>query len=81
MVHFDADETLTEDPRPMLVKSMQRHKNQMRVWKAQFYFTDNDLAVYDQEDKTLMVSERRRYYRINWREPHFFRNSPSQTWP
>jgi hypothetical protein len=78
---LDADEMLTEDPRPMLVKAMQRNKNQMRVWQAQFYFTDNDLAVYDQEDKTLKVSERRRYYRINWREPRFFRNSPFKSWP
>jgi hypothetical protein len=44
----------------MLIKAMQRYKNQMRVWQAQFYFTDNDLAVYDQENKSLKVSERRR---------------------
>lgn len=78
---LDADEMLTEDPRPMLVKAVQRKKNQMRVWQAQFYFTDNDLAVYDKEDKTVNVSVRRRYYRINWREPRFFRNSPSKSWP
>jgi hypothetical protein len=53
----------------------------MRVWQAQFYFTDKDLAVYGQEDKTLTVSERRRYYRINWRELRFFRNSPGESWP
>lgn len=78
---LDADEMLINDPRPMLIKAMQRYKNQMRVWQAQFYFTDNDLAVYDQENKSLKVSERRRYYRINWREPRFFRNSPSEKWP
>ena len=77
---LDADEMLTEDPRPMLIKAMQRNKDQMRVWQAQFYFTDKDLAVYDQEDKALEVSKRRRYYRINWREPRFFRNSPSKKW-
>ena len=78
---LDADEMLTDDPRPMLKKAMQRGKSQMRVWQAQFYFTDKDLAVYDQEDKSRLVSERRRYYRINWREPRFFRNSPDQIWP
>jgi hypothetical protein len=78
---LDADEMLVEDPRPMLAKAAQRKKNQMRVWQAQFYFTDNDLAVYDNEDKSLPVPERRRYYRINWREPRFFKNSPSQKWP
>jgi glycosyltransferase involved in cell wall biosynthesis len=77
---LDADEMLTEDPRPMLVKAMQRKKNQMRVWQAQFYFTDHDLGAYEKEDKAQSVSQRRRYYRINWREPRFFRNSPGQTW-
>ncbi len=78
---LDADELLTEDPRPMLVKAMQFDRNQMRVWQAQFYFTDKDLAVYDKEDKSELVSQRRRYYRINWREPRFFRNSPDHKWP
>lgn len=78
---LDADEMLTEDPRPMLVRATQRSKNQMRVWQAQFYFTDKDLALYDHENIELSVSERRRYYRINWREPRFFRNSPSEKWP
>lgn len=78
---LDADEMLIEDPRPMLLKATKRNKNQMRVWQAQFYFTDNDLRVYDNEDKSLPVPQRRRYYRINWREPRFFRNSPNQKWP
>jgi glycosyltransferase involved in cell wall biosynthesis len=77
---LDADELLIEDPRPMLVKAMQHDKNQMRVWQAQFYFTDEDLKNYDKEDKQLGVPERRRYYRINWREPRFFRNFPTQKW-
>ena len=77
---LDADEMLIEDPRPMLIKAMQQKKNQMRVWQAQFYFTDKDLAVYDNEDKSLPVSQRRLYYRINWREPRFFKNSPNQKW-
>jgi hypothetical protein len=78
---LDADEMLMEDPRPMLARAKQRNKNQMRVWQAQFYFTDTDLSVYDNEDKSLPVSERRRYYRINWREPRFFKNAPDKKWP
>jgi hypothetical protein len=78
---LDADEMLIEDPRPMLLKAMQHNKNQMRVWQAQFYFTDKDLAVYNNENKSLPVPKRRRYYRINWREPRFFINSPHQKWP
>jgi hypothetical protein len=78
---LNADEMLTDDPRPMFIKAMQANKNQMRVWQAQFYCTDTDLANYDKEDKMLSVSHRRRYYRINWREPRFFKNSPKKNWP
>ena len=78
---LDADEMLVEDPRPMLAKAASKHKNQMRVWQAQFYFTDNDLKVYEHEDHSSPVSERRRHYRINWREPRFFKNDPTQNWP
>ncbi|MGJ8680778.1 glycosyltransferase family 2 protein [Paraglaciecola sp.] len=78
---LDADEMLVDDPRPMLVKASQGGKKQMRVWQAQFYFTDQDLAHYQDEDKSLPVSERRHYYRVNWREPRFFKNSTSQHWP
>jgi hypothetical protein len=77
---LDADEMLIEDPRPMLLKATHRNKNQVRVWQAQFYFTDKDLAVYENEDKLLPVAQRRRYYRINWREPRFFRNFPDKKW-
>ncbi|MFQ3234639.1 MAG: glycosyltransferase involved in cell wall biosynthesis [Paraglaciecola sp.] len=77
---LDADEMLIEDPRPMLYKAMQRNKNQMRVWQAQFYFTDTDLAAYENENKSLPVPKRRHHYRINWREPRFFKNSPNNKW-
>lgn len=78
---LDADEMLVEDPRPMLQKAVKRNKTQMRVWQAQFYFTEKDLNVYDQEDHTTAVAQRRRYYRINWREPRFFKNDPQKSWP
>lgn len=78
---LDADEMLAEDPRPMLELAAKKRKTQMRVWQAQFYFTNKDLENYDTEDHSQNVSQRRRYYRINWREPRFFKNSPTQKWP
>ncbi|TDF39638.1 glycosyltransferase family 2 protein [Alteromonadaceae bacterium M269] len=77
---LDPAELLAEDPRPMLVKAMQRYKNQMRVWQAHFYFTDRDLQNYENENQMLSIVQRRRYYRIKWREPRFFRNCPSENW-
>jgi glycosyltransferase involved in cell wall biosynthesis len=78
---LDADEMLAQDPRPMLKKAMQAGKQQMRMWQAQFYFTDKDAEQYATEDHSKAVAQRRRYYRINWREPRFFLNSPEQKWP
>lgn len=78
---LDADELLDEDPRPRLKNADAKGYNQMRVWQAQFYFTEKDLANYKHEDHSQNVSDRRKYYRINWREPRFFKNSASLPWP
>lgn len=77
---LDADEMLSEDPKPLLQEAQHKGYDMLRVWQAQFYFTDADMAAYEQEDKRLSVSQRRRYYRINWREPRFFRNRQQQQW-
>jgi glycosyltransferase involved in cell wall biosynthesis len=78
---LDADEMLAQNPRPMLSKAARAQKQQMRMWQAQFYFTDQDALFYETENHDLPVSQRRRYYRINWREPRFFQNDPEQKWP
>lgn len=77
---LDADELLARDPTKLLKNAAKAGADCMKVWQAQFYFTDQDMANYDTEDKSLAVTERRRYYRINWREPRFFKNSQSQSW-
>ncbi|BDX08257.1 glycosyltransferase family 2 protein [Planctobacterium marinum] len=77
---LDADEMLTEDPKPLLSEADRKGYDMLRVWQAQFYFTDKDMAGYEQEDKSLPVTERRRHYRINWREPRFFKNKQNQQW-
>ena len=77
---LDGDEMLTETPAPMLKAALVSNKNALYSWFAQFYFTDKDMAQYEQEDQSLPVCERRRYYRVNWREVRFFRNDPSRPW-
>ncbi len=78
---LDADEMLTESPVPRLKAAMKRGKDCMYAWFAQFYFTDKDLEHYEQEKIRAPVVERRRYYRINWREVRFFKNNPDFCWP
>lgn len=77
---LDADELLAHDPREMLKKAAQRGYDCMRAWQAQFYLTEKDLEQFDTEDKNLPVAQRRCHYRINWREPRFFKNSQQQQW-
>lgn len=77
---LDADELIIKDPRPLLEQAARNNKDAMRVWQAQFYFTDKDMETYDSEDHQTPTSERRKYYRINWREPRFFKNHPDKAW-
>lgn len=77
---LDADEMLVEDPKPMLIKAANKGKNCMRVWQAQFYFTDVDQYNYKNEAVEDPVSVRRRHYKINWREPRFFQNKQDESW-
>ena len=77
---LDADEMLVEDPRARLAKAAALGKNFMRVWQAQFYFTDRDMADYATEDHDQSVVSRRKFYRVNWREPRFFKNDPQRSW-
>ena len=77
---LDADEMLSEDPREKLMDASEHGHQRMRVWQAQFYFTEHDLKYYDQEDASVPYSSRRRFYRINWRELRFFKNHPDKSW-
>ena len=77
---LDADEMLDKSPKPLLERAAKSGCDHMSVWQAQFYFTDKDLEVYDSENMQLPVSERRRYYRINWQEQRFFINDPNFVW-
>jgi len=78
---LDADELLSEDPKPFLEKADKKKCDHMKIWQAQFYFTDKDYANFDKENLNLPVSDRRRYYRIDWKETRFFINRKNNSWP
>ena len=79
---LDADEFVHEDPRPIVDEAMAAGNDVIRAWHAQFYLTDIDVAALDlgEEDTSLSITERRRYYRTNWRQVHLWRNVPDAEW-
>lgn len=79
---LDADEFIHEDPRPIVDEAMAAGNDVIRAWHAQFYLTDRDVASIErgEDDTSLPIPERRRYYRTNWRQVHLWRNVPGQVW-
>jgi hypothetical protein len=78
---LDSDELLTESPKKALTKAAAKGNNAMCVWQAQFYFTDEDLAQYKDEDTSLSITQRRKHYLVNWKEQRFFKNTSTKAWP
>lgn len=78
---LDADEMLSESPVPLLERAEKAGKSCVKSWFAQFYFTDSDLASYENEDKTLPIALRRKHYQVNWKEWRYFKNDPMKRWP
>lgn len=79
---LDGDEFLAEDPRPIIQQVMKEHAKIIMTWQIQFYFTEKDLEAWEagQDSRDLPICARRRYYRIDWSEPRFFRNQVGGTW-
>jgi hypothetical protein len=79
---LDADEFLHADPRPTIRSAMGEGADAIVVWQVQFQYTEVDHARYlrGEDDPSIPIHERRRFYRTNWREPRFFRNFPDASW-
>jgi glycosyltransferase involved in cell wall biosynthesis len=79
---LDSDEFMAEDPRPIIDQAVRERADIINTWQIQFYFTDKDLDDWehgkDRADRPIV--DRRRYYRIDWQEPRFFRNQPNREW-
>ncbi|MGB8700746.1 MAG: glycosyltransferase family 2 protein [Thermosynechococcaceae cyanobacterium] len=81
-LRLDSDEFLVQDPRHFIQATHREKADFIQAWQIQFYYTDQDhknwLAGQDLRDNSII--ERRRYYKINWREYRFFRNQSHQSW-
>jgi len=77
---LDADEFLAESPLPAIEQANREGADLIETWQAQFYYTDADLAARHTDRRDQPIFERRRYYRIDWHEPRFFRNQTVGRW-
>jgi glycosyltransferase involved in cell wall biosynthesis len=79
---LDADEFLAEDPGPVIARAAAEGADVIWAWQIQFQFTDVDLADWERgaDSRARAVTERRRHYVIDWREPRLFRNAPGRPW-
>lgn len=81
-LRLDADEFMNSDPRPVLDKANQEGADFVRANQMEFALTDLDVAAIErgEDDRTRPIEERRRHYRVTWREFRFFRNDPAIHW-
>jgi hypothetical protein len=76
------DEMMDRDPRPLLADAAASGDDAVICWMAQFVFTSRDRRAWESGlvDPTAPVTRRVRSYRVDWREPRFFRNDPEAAW-
>ncbi len=80
---LDADEFYIDNPRTFLSDIPIQYQ---AVWAAsfQYYFTDKDLARYEQDPTAfaddIPVEKKCRYYRNDWSENRFFRYDKKIVW-
>jgi hypothetical protein len=81
-LQLDADEFLMEDPRPKLAEAGRQGYDRVSTWQAQFQFTEADLRDWEagRDDGSRPVCERRRWFKVDWREGRFFRNRADRRW-
>jgi hypothetical protein len=79
---LDADEIYIDDPKRFLADVPHRHHAVFSA-SCQYYFTDNDLARYEEDPEAFLScpAERRlRYYTCNWSEVRFCRHRAGLVW-
>lgn len=79
---LDADEIYIDNPCEFLA-AIAKHHEVVYSASHQYFFTDADLAAFQQEP-TLFTKDwkpkRLRYYLANWSEPRFVRHLPGVQW-
>lgn len=81
-LRLDADEFLNADPTPTLETAHTEGADFIRANQMQFALTDADVSAIEAgvDSRAQPIEERRRHYRVNWREFRFFRNCPDVAW-
>ncbi len=81
-LRLDADEFLNEHPAAVLAVADAEGADFVRAYQMTFALTDADVRAIERgdEDPARPIAERRRHYRVNWREYRLFRNDPAIAW-
>jgi glycosyltransferase involved in cell wall biosynthesis len=81
-LRLDADEFLNENPSALLAQADSEGADFIRAYQMTFALTDLDVAAIERgdDDRGRAIAERRRHYRVDWREYRLFRNEPAQVW-
>ena len=81
-LRLDADEFLNEHPAAHLAHANSEQADFVRAYQMTFALTETDVAAIERgvDDRTTPIEQRRRHYRVNWREFRFFRNDPGMAW-
>ena len=74
---IDADEFYVDNPLDFVLIAERENATCINTYQIQFYFTDKDLRDFDNEDISLPIYYRRKYYLIDWSEPRFYKFSPA----
>jgi glycosyltransferase involved in cell wall biosynthesis len=81
-LRLDADEFLNEHPGSVLDHANAEEADFVRAYQMTFALTDLDVAAIERgdDDRKRPIDQRRRHYRVNWREYRLFRNNPAVRW-
>jgi len=81
-LRLDADEFMNAHPGPTLEQANREHADFVRANQMEFALTDVDIVAIErgEDSRDLPIEQRRRYYRVKWREFRFFRNDPQIEW-
>jgi glycosyltransferase involved in cell wall biosynthesis len=81
-LRLDADEFLHEPPADVLLQANREDADFVRAYQMTFALTDLDVAAIErgEDDRNRPIEQRRRHYKVNWREFRLFRNSPITPW-
>ena len=81
-LRLDGDEFLNELPGPVLAVATKEGADFIRANQMEFALTDADIRSIERglDARRQPIEQRRRHYRVTWREFRLFRNDPAVAW-